>query len=138
MPKQDKRVEKYETKKGIRYRFKTYVGTDINGKKVWATRSGFTSYTEAKYELDKLKLEGVDSFVKQKQIKVNTYLPNGSIPIKLLSKSLPLIKHMKCTRYISNLSMEMHTLIRLLQHPFKGLLMLSLKSWLNIERLSEY
>ena len=25
MPKQDKRVEKYETKKGIRYRFKTYV-----------------------------------------------------------------------------------------------------------------
>lgn len=71
MPKQDKRVEKYETKKGIRYRFKTYVGTDINGKKVWATRSGFTSYTEAKYELDKLKLEGVDSFVKQKQIKVN-------------------------------------------------------------------
>lgn len=71
MPKQDKRVEKYETKKGIRYRFKTYVGTDINGKKIWATRSGFTSYTEAKYELDKLKLEGVDSFVKQKQIKVN-------------------------------------------------------------------
>lgn len=71
MPKQDKRIEKYETKKGVRYRFKTYLGTDETGKAIKITRSGFLNYKEAKESFDLLRAKGLNEYVKAKQIKLD-------------------------------------------------------------------
>lgn len=67
MPKQDKRIVKYKTKKGIRYKFQTYLGTDETGKPINISRSGFENYNDAKYTLDTLRSEGVENYVKNNQ-----------------------------------------------------------------------
>lgn len=70
MPKQDKRIVKYKTKKGIRYKFQAYLGLDQNGKKRNVTRQGFPNYNEAKFEMDKLLSSGADTYTKPKQMKL--------------------------------------------------------------------
>lgn len=73
MPKRlNKEITKYTLKSGApRYKFKTYLGMDDNGKRVMITRQGFKSYSEAISVYEKLRAQGTQGYTKPKQISVN-------------------------------------------------------------------
>lgn len=72
MPKRDKHIKEYETKKGKRYKFQTYVGTDDTGKPICITRQGFETYSEAFTKYTKVRLEGIqEDYHKIERIKTD-------------------------------------------------------------------
>lgn len=72
MPKRDKHIKEYQTKKGKRFKFQTYIGTDSTGKAVCVTRQGFETYSEAFTTYTKLRLEGIqEDYQKIERIKTD-------------------------------------------------------------------
>lgn len=72
MPKRDNHIIKYKLKKGIRYKYKAYLGLDpLTQRKVERTKAGFTTYNDAKIAYDKAIAGGLDSIVRADRITIN-------------------------------------------------------------------
>ncbi|EMF0226518.1 Arm DNA-binding domain-containing protein, partial [Enterococcus hirae] len=69
------KFKEYQLKNGEKkWLFKTYLGTDIDGKMIQTTRRGFKNITEAKEAELQLQLEGKKNIAEKKENKLNNLI----------------------------------------------------------------